>query len=216
MMIPVLLVVSFLVAYLVGSVPVGLLVGRWVGGIDIRRYGTGNIGASNVLRHLGFVPAAIVGVASFLQGLLPALLLGWLSGSQLCLAAAAVGSVVGYAWSFLLRLRGGSAVGAATGALTALWPAGLLPLLGFYAAGGVLRRPAPFVLLGLLAVVALAKATSQPQPILLAASLVVAAVVLKRLDGLWADLGRAPAGAVLISRLVHDRRPGRPLVGRID
>src|SRR5215467_14992511 len=91
----------FVAGYLVGSVPVGLIVGR-LAGVDIRRYGTGNIGASNVLRNVGLLPAAVVAVASFAQGLGPAWAAAALTGSPAATAAAAVGSVVGYGWSFLL------------------------------------------------------------------------------------------------------------------
>src|SRR5205807_2147998 len=77
-----------LAGYLVGSVPVGMLVARRAG-IDIRRHGTGNIGASNVLRNVGPAPAAIVALASFAQGLAPAWAAGLLTGSPLAVAAAA-------------------------------------------------------------------------------------------------------------------------------
>ena len=207
----------FLAGYLVGSLPVGLLVGR-LGGIDIRRYGTGNIGASNVMRNLGPAPAAVVGVTSFVQGLGPAWAAGALTGSPAAVGAAAVGSVVGYGWSFLLAFRGGRAVGAATGALAALWPVGLVPLLSLYALGGLLRQPAPGVLLGLLAFLVALRLWPHSPEVVGAAVLVVAAVVLKRLDGVRADL-RAPAvraGDVLFDRLVFDRRPGQRLVGPND
>src|SRR5215831_15720176 len=99
----------FVAGYLVGSVPVGLLIGR-LAGVDIRRYGTGNIGASNVMRNLGPLPAAVVGVASFAQGVGPAWAAAALTGSDEAVAAAAFGAVLGYGWSFLLAFRGGRAV----------------------------------------------------------------------------------------------------------
>jgi acyl phosphate:glycerol-3-phosphate acyltransferase len=207
----------FVVAYLVGSLPVGLLVGR-LAGIDIRRYGTGNIGASNVMRNLGLVPAAVVGVTSFAQGLVPAWAAGALTGSPAAVGAAALGSVVGYAWSFLLAFRGGSAVGTATGALAALWPLGLVPLLSLYALGGLLRQPAPCVLLGLLAFLAALRLWPHPPELVAAAVLIVAIVVLKRLAGVRGDL-RAVSGrptGILLDRLVFDRRPGQRLVGPND
>jgi glycerol-3-phosphate acyltransferase PlsY len=207
---------SFVAAYLIGSIPFGLIVSRWWAGIDIRRYGTGNIGASNVLRHLGPVPAGVVGLASFLQGFLPAWLAGRLTGSALCVGLAAVGAVLGYGWSVFLRLRGGSAVGTATGALAAIWPPGLVPLLVLYMAGGVIRRPAPSVLLGLLAYLVAMWIGSGSSLLLVAAALVVLAVILKRLDGVGEDLRGPRPVAVLRDRLIHARRPGRGLVGRLD
>ena len=207
----------FIAGYVVGSIPIGLLVGR-LGGVDIRRYGTGNIGASNVMRNLGLVPAAVVALGSFVQGLGPAWAADALTGSPAAMAAAALGSVAGYGWSFLLAFRGGRAVGTATGALAVLSPVGMIPLLGLYAIGGVLRQPAPGVLLGLLAFVASLGVGAHPKEVVAGAVLIVAAVVLKRFDGVRDDL-RAHAGrhaAVLLDRLVFDRRPGQRLVGRND
>jgi len=211
---------SFVLGYLVGSVPIGVLVAR-AGGVDIRRHGTGNIGASNVMHNVGLVPAAIVGVTSFLQGLLPALAAGLLTGSNEAVAAAAVGSVVGYGWSFLLSFHGGRAVGTATGALAAISPTGLVPLLAMYALGALLRQPAPGVLLGLLAFlvfVTLQGGASHAAVLVGATGLIVVAVLVKRFDGVRDDLreetGR-PA-SILLGRLLFDRRPGQRLVGPHD
>jgi glycerol-3-phosphate acyltransferase PlsY len=206
----------FLAGYVTGSVPVGLLVGR-LRGIDIRRYGTGNIGASNVWRNLGFLPAALVGPLTFAQGVGPAWAAAWLTGSPWNVAGAAVGSVTGYGWSFLLHFHGGSAVGTATGALAAISPPGLLPLLSLYALGGILRQPAPGVLLGLVAFVVYMVVSRRPAELLAASALIVALVVVKRLDGVLDDLragGRR--GQILVGRLIFDRRPGQRLVGRND
>lgn len=207
----------FIVGYVTGSVPVGLLVGR-LAGVDIRRYGTGNIGASNVMHNVGPLPAAVVGVMSFFQGIGPAWAAGVLTGSPLAIAAAAVGSVLGYGWSFLLAFKGGRAVGTATGALAALSLPGLIPLLGMYALGGALRQPAPGVLLGLLAYLSYVALRPHPAELLAAAVAIVALVVLKRFDGVLGDLrseGGRPAD-ILVGRLVFDRRPGQRLVGRND
>jgi glycerol-3-phosphate acyltransferase PlsY len=210
------LIGCFLIGYLVGSVPIGVIVSRAVGGIDIRRYGTGNMGASNTWRNLGFPPAAVVGVGSFLQGFLPAWLSGVVTGQASCVVAAGLGAVAGYGWSFLLRLRGGSAVGTATGALVAIWPPGLVPLLGLYAAGAVVRQPAPGVLAGLLAFVVYMKLADQPALLVLGCVAIVLAVILKRLDGIQEDIRGDRAAAAFMERLFFDRRPGRHLVGPVE
>jgi glycerol-3-phosphate acyltransferase PlsY len=196
-----------------GSVPVGLIVSALVGGIDIRRYGTGNIGASNVRRHVGLVPAAVVGVASFGQGYLPARLVRLGGGAPAEVAAAATGSVCGYAWSPLLRFRGGSAVGTATGALTAIDARVLVPLLVPYTAGALVRRPARGVLAGMLAASAWLLVTPRPRAGRVAGLLIAAAVITKRFEGVGRDLKRDDAGRVVAARLLDDRRPGRPLQG---
>ncbi len=207
----------FLAGYLVGCIPVGLVAGR-LAGIDIRRYGTGNIGASNVTRNVGLLPGAAVAVLSFLQGVGPAWTAGALTGSPVAVGAAAVGSVAGYAWSFLLAFRGGKAVGAATGALAVLSPLGLVPLLGMYVLGGLLRQPAPGVLAGLLAFLVSLWFWPHPWEIVAGAVVIVAIVILKRLHGVRDDL-RTAAGrtaVIVVDRLVFDRRPGQRLVGRND
>lgn len=204
-------IVCAIAGFLIGSIPIGLLVGRAAAGIDIRRYGTGNIGASNTFHNLGIAPAAVVGLASFLQGFGPAWLADRLTGSDVAAAAAGAGSVVGYAWSIFLRLRGGSAVGAATGALAFFAPWGLVPLLGCYAVGGVLHRSAISVLIGLLAYLVYIVMLPHPLPLVIGAAIVVAVVVLKRLDGIRADLREEPehAAEVLLDRLLNDRKPDR-------
>jgi glycerol-3-phosphate acyltransferase PlsY len=203
-----------LLGFTAGSIPVGFIVSALARGIDIRRYGTGNIGASNVFHNVGLRAAAVVGVASFVQGYAPARLVRFAGGEAAEVAAAAVGSVCGYAWSPLLRFRGGSAVGTATGALAAIDGRALLPLLASYAAGGALRRPARGVLAGLLAQCAWTCARRAPRAHRVAAVVICCAVVAKRLDGVGADLRRAPVGQVLAARLLDDRRLGRPLRGR--
>ena len=129
-----------------------------------------------------------------------------------------MGSVVGYGWSFLLAFRGGRAVGTATGALAVLSPVGMIPLLGLYAVGGLLRMPAPGVLLGLLAYIASLAFGAHPKEVVAGAVLIVVAVVLKRLDGVRGDLRENAdrQASVVLDRLVFDRRPGQRLVGRND
>jgi len=202
---------SFVGGYLIGSIPIGLLVSRWYAGIDIRRFGTGNIGASNVLHNLGSLPAAIVGVGSFLQGVLPAIVAWRLAGST-ALGAAAAGSVVGYAWSIFLRFRGGRAVATATGGLAILSPVAWPFLLALYAVGGLLHAPGAGVFAGMVAYLAIVILVLH-SPAATAAIVIVLVVLLKRLDGIGADLnGRGPTG-VVVDRLIFDRRPGQRLVG---
>ena len=63
-------VLGILAAYLIGAIPVGFLVARAAGGTDIRRAGSGNIGATNVLRTLGVGPAVLTLVGDIVKGYL--------------------------------------------------------------------------------------------------------------------------------------------------
>ena len=106
------LVLQILGAYLLGAIPFGLLVAK-IWKIDIRRRGSGNIGATNVLRTLGFLPAAAVFTLDFLKGTLAVYLGYWLSGDPLLVLLLGVAVICGHMFSVFLGFKGGK--GAATG-----------------------------------------------------------------------------------------------------
>jgi len=121
-------------AYLLGSIPFGVIVGR-ARGVDIRRHGSGNIGATNVLRLLGPGPAVLVLVGDVLKGFLPvvaggSLLRSWsMREPDLWLLAVALAPILGHTFSIFLRFHGGRAVAATLGALLGMsWQAGLVAL----------------------------------------------------------------------------------------
>lgn len=121
-------------AYLLGSIPFGVLISR-ARGVDIRRLGSGNIGFSNVLRTLGPRPAAIVLLADVAKGALPVLagrplLVRWgLADPDLWVLALALAPIAGHSFSVFLGFQGGRAVATTLGVLLAMaWPAALLGL----------------------------------------------------------------------------------------
>jgi len=129
-----LLVAVALVAFVVGSIPFGVLVSRAFYGTDIRSAGSGNIGAANALRTLGKRGAIAVLVLDALKGFAPTLAAGALGGTTAA-AVAAFASVVGHCWSPFLGGRGGKGVATHFGALFALWwPAGFAFALVWLAA----------------------------------------------------------------------------------
>ena len=115
-------------AYLVGAVPVGYLVGRAFGVGDIRQHGSGNIGATNVLRTLGRLPAILTLVGDVAKGAAAvALAAAWSGGDRRVVAASAVAVIAGNCWSVFLRFRGGKGVATGLGALLWLVPWAVLP-----------------------------------------------------------------------------------------
>lgn len=119
------------VCYLMGAVPYGLLVAWLFNRVDLREYGSGNIGASNVLRTSGVWAGAAVLVLDIGKGLLAVTLARTIDHSPSLEVAAAIAVLVGHSWSVFLRLRGGKGVATGIGALWALSPlAGLLVMLG--------------------------------------------------------------------------------------
>jgi len=125
-------------AYLVGSIPVGLLVAR-TRGIDIRAHGSGNIGATNVGRVLGPRLGLMVFALDLVKGLAPALAFSLLADVvhydrpwplHLAHVAVAAGAVIGHVFPVWLRFKGGKGVATGLGALL-----GTFPVLTFVAVG---------------------------------------------------------------------------------
>lgn len=158
----------FIGAYLIGSIPFGYLVGRLFFHTDIRRQGSGNIGAMNALRALGMRGAAIVLLLDALKGFVPTLWAlhafnGFLDtpglppSAQIIAALVATGTVLGHCYSPWLRFRGGKGVATSFGAIFALcWPAGLVAAGGWMAGAAITRYSSVGSMLGsLLAPVAL-------------------------------------------------------------
>jgi acyl phosphate:glycerol-3-phosphate acyltransferase len=124
------------IAYLVGSIPFGLLVSQAVGRVDIRQYGSGNIGTANVLRIVGKRAAALTLLGDLLKGFLPTLAAVLLGGTELLVAGVGMATVLGHNWSIYLRFAGGKGVATTFGALLAMTP--LFALLGLLVWLGVL------------------------------------------------------------------------------
>src|SRR5689334_18385696 len=115
-------------AYLLGSVPFGLLVGL-ARGIDVRSAGSGNIGATNVGRLLGGKFFALVFFLDLLKGLLPMLAAGFVvhfraTDPQISSLWLAVGftAILGHMFSIFLKFKGGKGVATSTGVILGLWP----------------------------------------------------------------------------------------------
>jgi glycerol-3-phosphate acyltransferase PlsY len=124
------------IAYLVGSIPFGLLISQVVGRVDIRQYGSGNIGTANVLRIVGKKAAALTLLGDLLKGFLPTLAALSLGGSELLVAGVGMATVLGHNWSIYLRFAGGKGVATTFGAILAMTP--LPAILGFLLWFGVL------------------------------------------------------------------------------
>lgn len=97
-------------SYLVGSIPFGVILGSRLAGLDVRKYGSGNIGATNVLRTLGFRFAACTFVLDTLKGAF-AVWLARLAGlSPAWIAASGAAAVAGHNWPVWLGFRGGKGI----------------------------------------------------------------------------------------------------------
>lgn len=124
--------ISYLIAsYLLGAIPTSYLVGRWVRGIDLRREGSGNLGATNAFRVMGWKLALPVLIFDLLKGWFPAYYFPGLAGvgDEWALAFGAA-AIFGHVFSIYMRFRGGKGVATSAGVFLAIAPiaalAGLL------------------------------------------------------------------------------------------
>ena len=120
---------GLIVVYLIGSIPVGFLITRIAGGFDIRGKGSGTIGATNVLRTLGPVPAIATLLGDVLKGYVAVRAAEVLGPEPAWGAAGAVLAIVGNCWPVFLRFKGGKGVATGLGAFLALAPKAILPAI---------------------------------------------------------------------------------------
>lgn len=111
-------------AYVVGSTPTSYLVGRTFHGIDLRRHGSGNLGATNAFRVLGWRAALPVVVVDVAKGWVPAALFPLWDGSAAPEWALAYGgaAIIGHVFSVYVQFRGGKGVATSAGVFMALAP----------------------------------------------------------------------------------------------
>ena len=111
-----------LVAYLVGSIPMGLMLVRATTGKDIREIGSGRTGGTNVLRAAGSRIAVVVILFDVAKGLLPVLLARAVVGIPIVEALAGLFAVVGHNYSIFISFRGGAGTMTTIGGAFGLWP----------------------------------------------------------------------------------------------
>jgi len=144
--------------YLLGSIPWGYLLGRWVAGVDIRTLGSGNIGATNVGRVLGWHWFGVVFVLDLLKGAVPTVAGPWLlslavpQGSVPAITTALLigaAAICGHLWPIWLRFAGGKGVATGLGVLLALAPyTSIWPVLAAAAVFGLTLLLTRYVSLG--------------------------------------------------------------------
>jgi len=121
-------IIAVLISYLIGSIPSGFLLTKYVMKKDVRQYGSGNIGATNVARVMGLKSGILVAVFDILKGFLgvlvgQAILGNSLSAAILVVAAAAI---AGHDWSIFLGFSGGKGVATTFGVILRLYPLAFL------------------------------------------------------------------------------------------
>ena len=127
-----------IIGYLLGSIPVGVLIGKRTAGVDVRQHGSGRMGMTNVLRTAGKKAAVIAGGLDMLKGVLAVVFAGLIFGRSYLVVGdfalgmlvaqvlAALAAVVGHIWPVFLKFRGGRGVATFMGGLVVLCPSAAL------------------------------------------------------------------------------------------
>ena len=128
------LVAVIALGYLLGSIPFGVLISRRRAKVDVRQYGSGKMGATNVLRTVGRKAAITVGILDVLKGVLAVVFAGLIIGEDFLVVGgfplgvlsaqvmAALAAVVGHVWPIFVKFRGGRGVATFFGGLLVLYP----------------------------------------------------------------------------------------------
>ncbi len=211
------LVGLYIFAYVAGTVPTAYLIARLVKRVDIRNYGSGNVGGSNLFYHVGKRWVVVLGVFDVLvKGSAPVWVGRYVLGLELSLglAAAPLLAVIGHNWSPYLKFQGGRGISVVGGSLLALSPLLLAVFIAVAAAGWAVTRASGVWVLISLALLPLWAVllpqwglTGNDQYVIswyCAALLIL--VVIKRLLSNWTPLYEGlPRRKVLFNRLFLDR-----------
>jgi glycerol-3-phosphate acyltransferase PlsY len=186
----VLVIVSVVIGYLLGSIPTGLVVARVYKNVDITRVGSQRTGATNVLRTLGPGAAAVVFIGDALKGIIAVLVSGVLTnGDPLAASLAAIAAIVGHSYSIFIGFRGGRGVTPGLGALAIISPAAAVIAV---AIGAVMILLTRYVSLGSIVGAAtggvvlciLALAGIEPTPYLLYGAVATAFIIVSHRDNI--------------------------------
>ncbi|MDD4336118.1 MAG: glycerol-3-phosphate 1-O-acyltransferase PlsY [Firmicutes bacterium] len=133
-------VVLLSLSYVIGSIPFGLMLGSSLLGVDVRKHGSGNIGASNVLRILGFPIGFVTFLLDALKGMAAVFIARAFGAEDVWIAASGLAAVAGHNWSIFLGFRGGKGVATTFGFLLAsMPPVGLILAVVWMALVGAFR-----------------------------------------------------------------------------
>ena len=108
--------------YLLGAIPFGLIISKWAKGIDPRRAGSGNIGATNVLRVVSKQAAALTLVCDLIKGIPLLLVARWMALGETATLFVGFAAVLGHVFPVFLRFKGGKGVATSFGVILVLAP----------------------------------------------------------------------------------------------
>jgi acyl phosphate:glycerol-3-phosphate acyltransferase len=206
------LVLLIIGAYLLGSIPTAYLMAKWRRGIDIRHFGSGNIGASNAVATGSRLTSIIVIAVDFCKGALPVYIAGWIGFPQYQQVIVGLAAISGHNWTLFLHFSGGRGVLTTLGVIFAVAPWLALTLLVI----NFLFAPFRQFALGTLVVLVLLPVLSwflpnvfrmtKSAPECLGFTAILALLVVRRLTAPRSDLAvTVSTGELVMNRLLFDR-----------
>lgn len=172
------------IAYLIGSIPFALLLAK-LAGADLRRIGSGNLGAANVMRASGVRAGVLVALLDMAKGAAGVIIAERLSAGPTGTALAGFAAVAGHIYPVWMRFRGGKGVATACGVFSLLTPAAVPPALAIFLATVTLTKyVSAGSVLATLAVPPLAYALGSPAPSVAAAVAVATLIVFRHRSNL--------------------------------
>jgi acyl phosphate:glycerol-3-phosphate acyltransferase len=171
---------AVLVAYAIGSLPFAWLLARGWGARDLRRVGSGNVGATNVFRASGAAPGVLTAVLDVAKGAVSVAVAARLGGGAATAAAAGLAAIVGHVYPVWLHFRGGKGVATACGVFAVLTPVAVPPALAVFLCTVWLTKYVSLgSLLASLTLPLLAYATGSPVPMVVVACAACALIVFR-------------------------------------
>lgn len=165
------------VAYIVGSIPTGLLLAR-ASGVDIRATGSGNIGATNVYRTLGRTVGIATLLGDCLKGLVPVLVARKLGFADPWVAAVGLAAFLGHVYTIFLGFKGGKGVATALGVFLGVSPLSVLGALALFIGIVAATRYISLGSITAAAAMPFLVAAVERRPLLVGMTLVIAVIVI--------------------------------------
>lgn len=185
---------SFVLGYLMGSIPFALVLARWFGAVDLRLVGSGNLGAANVVRASGLKPGLLVAILDVSKGMAAVMLAERLLGTADAAAGAGLAAVIGHVYPVWVGFRGGKGVATACGAFAILTPlATAAAVAAFVATVWATRYVSLGSVVACLLVPSVAWAGGDAPPVVAAGGAAAALVVFRHRENLrrlWAGTER--------------------------
>jgi glycerol-3-phosphate acyltransferase PlsY len=171
---------AILVGYGLGSTPFAWLLARRWGARDLRRIGSGNVGAANVFRASGVTAGVLVAILDVAKGAASVVVAERMGGGAGASALAGMAAIVGHIYPVWLQFRGGKGVATACGVFAILTPAAVAPALAvFIGTVWITKYVSLGSVLASLALPPIAYATGSPEPVVLVACAASALIVFR-------------------------------------